>query len=274
MLNATIPGWHYTRITDQAYGTQPRQKLDVYRPKNAQSNTPIVIFFYGGDWQSGSKGDYEFVGAALSGQGFVAVLPDYRLYPQVQFPAFVQDGALAVRWVHQHAAEFGGDPNRIYLMGHSAGAHIAALLTLDAHYLKDVGVDRSVIRGTAALAGPYDFVPAPWDRGVFGMTSATQPMDAITQPIHFVGNRVGDHVGGQVDSHTPPMLIVTGMKDARVDPAKAKEFAEKIKASGGDSEFVAYPKLNHPDVVLALAWDFRWLGPVLKDCARFFEEHP
>ncbi|HMB94824.1 MAG TPA: alpha/beta hydrolase, partial [Tepidisphaeraceae bacterium] len=171
LLNATIPCWGYSRTSDLKYGELPRQKLDVYRPRGKPAAAPVVIFFYGGDWQSGNKSDYRFVADAFTSRGFVAVLPDYRLYPQVTFPSFVEDAALAVRWTHDNAANFGGDPRRIYLMGHSAGAHIAALLTLDEHYLKNVGLDRSAIRATAGLSGPYDFVPAPYDRPPFGMTA-------------------------------------------------------------------------------------------------------
>src|SRR5687767_4233845 len=140
LLNAMVPTGGYVRTRDVAYGTLPRQKLDVYRPRGATSLSPLVVFFYGGDWQTGSKRDYRFVTQALASRGFVAVMPDYRLYPEAVFPAFVEDGALAVRWARNHAALIGGDGRRIHLMGHSAGAHIAALLTLDEHYLRDVGL--------------------------------------------------------------------------------------------------------------------------------------
>src|SRR3954452_9917177 len=139
VLNALVPSCGYTRTTDLAYGDQPRQRLDVYRPHNI-AGAPVVIFFYGGYWQYGEKNDYRFIADALTSRGFITVLPDYRLYPTVKFPAFVEDGASAVRWTHDHVERYGGDPQRVYLMGHSAGAHIAALLTLDPHYLKDAGV--------------------------------------------------------------------------------------------------------------------------------------
>ncbi len=143
MLDSLVPQGSYVRTPDVAYGALPRQRLDVYRPREVRRDARIVVFFYGGYWQSGRKEDYRFVAEALTSRGLIAVMPDYRLYPEVTFPGFVEDGALAVKWVHDHAAEIGGDAGRVYLMGHSAGGHIAALLTLDEHYLREVGLDRS-----------------------------------------------------------------------------------------------------------------------------------
>ncbi|MEO7155926.1 MAG: alpha/beta hydrolase, partial [Vicinamibacterales bacterium] len=142
LLNATVPARNYLRTDDISYGPLARQKLDVYRPKSPPPRADIVIFFYGGDWQAGSKRDYRFVAEALTSRGFVAVMPNYGLYPEVTFPAFVEDAAQVVRWAHDNATTIGGDPAHIYLMGHSAGAHIAALLTLDARYLAGTGLDR------------------------------------------------------------------------------------------------------------------------------------
>src|SRR4051812_42473411 len=172
VLNGLVPSCGYTRTTDLAYGDQPRQRLDVYRPHNAPpAGAPVVIFFYGGYWQYGEKNDYRFVADALTSRGFVAVLPDYRLYPAVRFPAFVEDGASTLRWTHDNIERFGGDPRRVYLIGHSAGAHIATLLTLDAHYLNDIGLAPDAIRATVGLAGPYDFMPGEISRPVFGMAA-------------------------------------------------------------------------------------------------------
>ncbi|HEX3356615.1 MAG TPA: alpha/beta hydrolase [Tepidisphaeraceae bacterium] len=259
MLNATVPSWGYTLTSNIAYGNLPRQKLDVYRPRNAKPNASVVIFFYGGDWQSGEKAGYRFVAEALTSEGFIAVLPDYRIYPDVQFPAFVEDGAQSIRWVHDNIATLGGDSHCIYLMGHSAGAHIAALLTLDARYLKDVGLDRSAIRATAALSGPYDFVPAQYDLPVFGMAQGETPSPNI-EPIHFV------------DGQEPAMLLVQGLRDTTVDPANATHLAAKIRDTGGEVKLITYPDRGHPDVVLSFAGIFRWLAPVLHDTTQFFRE--
>ena len=199
LLDVMVPSSGYHRISDFSYGNLPRQKLDVYQPREAKPNCIIVIFFYGGSWSNGEKSNYRFVGEALSSQGFIAVLPNYRLYPQVTFPAFVQDGAAAVRWVHDHAHDIGGDQQHIYVMGHSAGAHIASLLTLDPSYLAAEGLDRSAIRGFVGLAGPYDFKIGNDLRPIFGSHAATQPMDPAIEPINCV------------DGHEPPDAAAAGI---------------------------------------------------------------
>jgi acetyl esterase/lipase len=260
-LNAVVPTWGYTRTRDIAYGPLPRQTLDVYRPSAGSGAADIVIFFYGGDLQTGTKEDYRFVGEALTSRGFVAVLPDYRLFPEVTFPAFVKDGALAVRWVHDHAPEIGGDPDHVYLMGHSAGAYIAVMLSLDGQFLKRVGLDRSSIRATASLSGPFDFVPPPEDRCVFGMARDDTRPDPEIEPINFV------------DGHAPPILLLQGLKDPEVNPANATELAALIRKKGGEVVYIGYPKRAHVGVVLALAYPFRWLAPVLEDTVKFFHEH-
>lgn len=260
-LDATIPACSYTRTTNLAYGKEPRQKLDVYRPRHAKANAKVVVFFYGGSWDSGRKEDYRFAAEGLTEKGFVAVVPDYRVYPEVTFPAFVEDGAQAVRWVHEHIDHFGGDPNRIYLMGHSSGAHIAALLALDHHYLTDAGVNPKIIRATAALSGPYDFTIYPNNRMAFGKSSLDATIDPRTQPINFT------------DGTNAPMLLQHGAKDTAISAGNATRLAEKIKAAGGPVQVIIYPKLDHPEVAMALAFPFRWLGPVLDDTAKFFRQH-
>jgi acetyl esterase/lipase len=260
LLNAAVPSCGYIRTNDIAYGREPRQNLDVYQPNGAKPGASIVVFFYGGDWQSGIKTDYRFVAQALASQGFIAVMPDYRLYPQVTFPAFVEDGALAVRWASDNASRFGGDPSRIYLMGHSAGAYIAVLLTLDAHYLKAVGLDRSAIRATAGLSGPYDFVPPPDDRGAFGMSRDDATPDPRIEPINFA------------DGHAPPLLLVQGLKDTTVYPDNTTNLAERVRQAGGNVRTIFYPDRAHVGVVLSLAWPFRWLAPTLHDTTAFFRE--
>jgi acetyl esterase/lipase len=260
LLNATIPSCGYARTSNLAYANLPQQKLDVYVPRHAKPKTAVVIFFYGGDWQDGNKGDYRFVAQAITSKGFIAVLPDYRLYPAVTFPAFMTDAALAVRWVHDNIASYGGDPDRVFLAGHSAGGHIVALLTLDKHYLQNVGLNRDVIRATAGLSGPYDFVPSPPDRGVFSMPlNDTVPPPDI-EPINFV------------DGTAPPMLLIQGLSDPTVNPRNATELAAKIRAAGGSVRCVTYPGVGHVGVVLSFAWPFRCLAPTLRDMTNYFTQ--
>jgi acetyl esterase/lipase len=261
ILNALVPRCGYQRTADIAYGTEPRQRLDVYQPETDTKRKTIVIFFYGGYWQYGKKDNYRFVGQALTSEGFIAILPDYRLYPAVTFPAFVQDGALTVKWAHDNARRLGGDPNRIFLMGHSAGAHIAAMLTLDPQYLRAVGLDRSNIRGTAGLSGPYDFDIGSL-RPVFDLAPATRPYDravnVAAEPITFV------------DGREPPMLLLQGGTDTVVDPGNTLRLAARIRQLGGAVQVIIYPDEGHAQLALALAAPFRWIAPVLKDCTAFF----
>ena len=260
-LNATVTHGGYSVARDIPFGDTPRLKLDVYRPRPGKGNGGIVVFFYGGSWTSGEKSDYRFAAQALVSRGFVAVLPNYRIYPEVQFPTFVEDGARAFRWVHDHAVEIGGNPKRIYLMGHSAGAHIVALLTLDPRYLKGVGLDRSAIRATAALSGPYDFVPGPDERPVFGLSVTNPKPYPEMEPINFV------------DGHEPPMLLIHGLIDKTVSSKNSDELAEKIRAKGGEVQEIVYPKRAHVGVVLSLAAPFRWLAPTLDDVTKFFNRY-
>lgn len=248
------------RTLDVAYGLDARQRLDVYRPAPTTRPAPVVVFFYGGDWRSGSKASYRFVAQAFASKGYVAVLPDYRLYPAVTFPGFIEDAALAVRWTRDHAAEHGGDPTRLFLAGHSAGAHLAAMLTLDRHYLEDVGVPPESIRATAGLSGPYDFKLRDQDAPVFGLASRTQPAPQI-QPVTFAR---GD---------APPMLLIQGARDDIVDPRNAKLLESALQKVGGDVRVISYSKQGHAGVALSLAWGFRWIAPTLEDTLAFFAEH-
>jgi acetyl esterase/lipase len=244
---------------DIAYGADPRQMLDVYTP-DAVSRTPppVLVFFYGGGWNSGRRQDYAWVGQNLAAQGFVVVVPDYRLVPQVRYPAFVQDGAEAVRWTRDHAAEFGGDPRRILLAGHSAGAYIALQLTMDQAFLRDAGVESPRIKGVAGLSGPYDFLPfdVPASREAFGLWP--DPRD--TQPI--------DHVG----PGRPPAFLAHGDKDDTVELSNTVNMAKALRAAGDEVEVKIYPGVDHPGIILALSPLFRGKAPVLADMTGFLRK--
>lgn len=261
VMNSAVWQNHYTRSLNHAYGTDPRQKLDVYCPEKITPHTKVVIFFYGGTWRCGNKHDYRFVGEALTSRGFIAVVPDYRLYPQVKFPACVEDGAAAIRWVHDHIAEFGGDRARIYLMGHSAGSHTAALLTVDAHYLKAVGLDRNALCASAAMSGVYDFASNKWDSEVFGPLTNAATMQPQPSPMTFV------------DGQEPPMLLLHGMKDWIVSPQNTMRLTARIQQAGGQVEQITYAHRGHVGMLVALSSPNRWLDPVLDDVTKFFNRN-
>lgn len=239
-------------IADSPYGPDPRQKLDVYRPMNARRDLPVIVWFYGGSWNSGSKDGYAWLGRALAARGFVVVVPDYRLVPQVRFPAFVEDGAAAIALVTRISESLGADPNRIVVAGHSAGAYNAAMLAYDQRFL---GPERDRIKGFAGLAGPYDFLPldGPATRAAFGQARD----QAATQPIN------------QVDRADPPAFIATGGQDRTVHPKNAVNFAARLEKAGIAVERHTYPKVGHVGIVTAIAKPLRGRAAVLDDIARF-----
>jgi acetyl esterase/lipase len=259
ILNSLVPSCGYRLHAGIPYGPLPRQTLDVCEPLSDVQPLGVVVFFYGGDWQYGSKEDYRFVGQALASRGYVAILPDYRLYPPATFPAFVEDGALAVRWAHDHAGKYRAESRPQFLMGHSAGAYIAAMLTLDRHYLRAVGLDRSAICATAGLSGPYDFTPPPADRAVFDLKPG-EPRYPAMEPVEFA------------DGFEPPLLLIQGGLDDVVDPSNTKRLSERIRQRGGAVKTIYYADRGHAGVVLSLAFGFRWLAPTLRDVTEFFRQ--
>ena len=243
-----------------AFGDDPRLKLDVWVPKQRSARpSPVVIFLYGGGWVSGERRDYGFVGRAFAARGFVTVIPDYRLVPTVRFPTFIEDAARAVRWAQDHAASFGGDPRRIDLSGHSAGAYIAAMLSLDRHYLADAGVDPAIIRAAALLSGPYDFYPFTEQRGRDALGNWPRPRE--TQPIHFVRR------------DAPPMLLMHVTADTVVRPRNSERLAAALKAAGASAELRLYPGKSHIDTIKSLSPLFRGTTSALADSVAFFNAH-
>ena len=245
-----------TRVArEQAYGADVRQTVDVYAPRQARAAAPMAIFFYGGSWDSGRRQDYSWVGRALASRGFVTLVADYRLYPQVRYPGFLEDGALVVKWAVDNAARLGGDPTRIVLAGHSAGAYNAVMLGLDHRYLTAAGVDPGRIKAVAGLAGPYDFLPLKGDttKGVFG-----QAVDLpATQPMAYVG------------ATSPPAFLATGDKDKVVYPKNTAALAQSYRVAGAYVEERQYPGIDHIRIVLALSRPLRGEAPVLDDMTSF-----
>lgn len=261
LVNALTPEDGYSVRRDLRYGDGARRTLDLYLPDDATADSPLVVFFYGGEWTSGAKADYAFVGEAFAARGFVTAIPDYRLYPQVRYPAFLEDGAAAVAWVRAHRPDATGRPRPVYLAGHSAGAYIVAMLTLDGRWLPppDGSGCRAVI-AAAALSGPYDFLPLtdPTLTQIFG----PDDIPAATQPIA--------HVNGAA----APMFLASGAEDTTVRPGNSERLAARIARRGGRVDLRLYPDRGHIALVAALSRPFRGLAPVLDDMVAFFRRHP
>ena len=238
------------------YGPHARHHLDVWAPSHPDSaRLPVVVFFYGGGWHAGERGDYGFAAAAFAGQGFLAVVPDYRLVPEARYPAFLEDAALALRWVVSHVAEYGGDPAKISVAGHSAGAYIAAMLALDPRWLAAVQLPPETIRSGVLLSGPFDFAPfREWrGRATFGL----YPDPAATQPINHVR------------PDAPPLLLQHGSSDRLVYAKNSRSLDAALTRVGAPHELIVYKGCDHAGTAVALSRPFRHRHPVLADAVKF-----
>ncbi len=260
LLTMSSPG--AVRIQhDVVYAGGGRGRLDVYSPRVLRPHAPVAVFVYGGSWQSGDKALYSFVGVSLASRGIITVIPNYRVYPEVRYPDFLMDNAQAVAFAKQHAADWGADPDRLYLIGHSAGAYNVAMLALDSRWLGSVGLDaRRDIKGVVGLAGPYDFLPLrdPKLKIIFGPEERL----AETQPI------------AHVDGSAPPMRLLAGSKDTVVDPGNSTRLAAAIRACGGLVSTQIYPGLGHVGLITSVSGLFRHRAPVLDDITAFIAGDP
>ena len=251
VLNALTPSAGYSVQHDLTYGQDPRQRLDLYVPDGATADAPLLIFFYGGNWQSGAKELYGFAGQAFASRGYVTAIPDYRLYPQVRYPAFIEDAAAAVAWLHAR------EPGRpIHLVGHSAGAYLAAMLALDPRWLGAHGaMPCALVAAAVGLAGPYDFLPLqdPTLQQIFG----PGPASPDSQPIHHVS------------PDAPPMLLLTGDADRTVWPRNSQALAQRLAADGVPAELRVYEGIGHVGIVAALGAPLRFVAPTLADADAF-----
>lgn len=262
LYNAIIPYDDGSRLAERnlSFGDDPRQKLDVYLPEDQSDEPrPVIVFIYGGSWQDGEKSRYSFAGRALAKLGAVVVVADYRLVPQVRFPGFLEDNAAAIAWARSHAADYGGDPDRIFLAGHSAGAYNAVMVALDDRRLQAVGVPPDAIAGVIAISGPYKFKAEEYrvTRAAFDGHFD----DPNTQPLNFV------------DGRSPPMLIVHGADDTTVYPKNSRALASALEAAGVPHELHIYPDIAHAGALLSISKPMRDRAPVY-DRIRDFLDRP
>lgn len=235
LLNTLTPKSRLSRrvASGVAYGARPRLKLDVFAPRGGQGPWPVVVFFYGGAWNEGDRRDFAFAGRWLAAQGSVVVVPDYGIVPEIEYPVFLEDCAAAVRWALDNAARFGGDPQRLGVMGHSSGAYNAVMVALEPRY----GVARD-IRAVVGLSGPYDFYP--FDVPISIRTFGEAPDPLVTQPVNLVSR------------DAPPMLLASGDDDTVVGPYNTVGLAKALRTAGVAVEELHYPGFKHPGTLLEL----------------------
>ncbi len=256
ILNMLAPSDGITVTQGIAYGEGPRRTLDVYAPPPTAKPAPVVVFFYGGAWQIGMKQWHRYIGASLAGHGVLVVIPDYRLYPEVTFPAFMEDAATAVAWARANAARFGGDARRLFIMGHSAGGQIATLLALDPAYLRLAGVPDGSVCGVIGLAGAYDLHP-------------TNPAEYPAIPADdWARSRPINHVTPQA----PAMLLLSGEADKVVEFGNTLRLAARLRADDVPVEVALYPGIDHMVLMEALGGPLAFLAPVRDATLRFIAE--
>ncbi len=261
LINATVPSDTHEQLADQAYGVHPRQRSDVYLPAGAATGVPMVVFFYGGSWQNGRREDYRFVGEALASRGIVTVVADYRLSPEVRYPAFLEDSALALRWALDEAPGWGVDPARVHLMGHSAGAYNAAMLALDPRWLAAQGLHPGVLSGWIGLAGPYDFLPirAAGVRQAFDWPNT--PEDS--QPLFHATRSDAAQRAGRV-------LLLAAREDRLVDPQRnTVAMTQALRQQGLSVQAELLDGVGHATLVGVLAPPLRRRAPVLERVVSF-----
>lgn len=245
---------------DIAYGSGARNRLDVYRPHDANGKSPVVVFFYGGNWVSGNRTMYNFVGRALAARGIVTIIPDYRLYPAVSYPSFLDDCAKALAWSMRHAAEYGGNPQRLFVMGHSAGAYNAAMLALDGQYLAREGLSNTAIRGLIGIAGPYEFLP---------VTNAT------TRPVfHYPNTPLESQPVHHVSKASLPALLMAPANDLLVNPKRnSGGLARTLRAAGVAATDEYFDGVDHTTIVASLGAPLHALAPTLAHVEQFIQSH-
>ena len=255
-INALTPSTTYVRTDDLSFGSDAREQLDIYAPSDVKGGAPVVVFFYGGSWNMGSRKDYKFVGEALASRGILTVIADYRLYPQVRYPAFLEDSAAAVAWTAREVQKYGGDPKKMFVMGHSAGGYNAAMVALDARWLGKSGMNPSMLRGWIGLAGPYDFIPIK---------------DENVRPVFFFPNTPPESQPiNHVTAGAPSTLLVASNKDTLVDPVRnTGGLAAKLRGVGVPVQEMYFDRTSHTSLIGSLARPLRGLAPTLDLIERF-----
>ena len=262
-INILTPSSTYHLSKDIAYGSSPREMLDIYTPKTTapKNGWPVVVFFYGGTWVSGDRASYRFLGEALASRGVLTLIADYRLYPEVRYPDFLIDCAKALAFGLEQANKLGGDPKRVFVMGHSAGAYNAAMLALDPRWLASTGHNPGELAGWIGLAGPYDFLPIT---------------DLDARPVFFYPNYpAGSQPIDYASASSPRSFLGVGLTDNLVNPNRnTLGLARRLQDAHVPVSLHQYSRANHVTLLGAISRPLRWLEPVLDDVMAFINTKP
>ncbi len=259
-LDRLVAGDQGSRLLEKTtYGAAETQKLSVWRKQGSHKPLPVMVFVHGGSWSWGDPYSYGFIGRNFAERGFLTVVAGYRLYPQAQYPAMLEDAAAAIKWARENAARLGGDPSRIWLVGHSAGAYNVVGAALERRWLEEAGVPEHAVAGVIGLSGPYDFYPFDSDSTRDSFGDASDP--EATQPVNHVR------------ADAPPLLLITGDEDTTVKPRNTQALSAAIEDIGGVVESEIYPGMDHNDPLLALANPWRSRRPVMDRIMQFTDRY-
>ncbi len=259
-LNAVASTAGLNVSTDQRYGPDARNVLDVYRPEGsrADATAPMLLFIHGGSWTNGSKNDYKFVGESFARAGYVTAVMNYRLAPVNRYPAYIQDAAQALKYLRVHAPELGGNPDALYVMGHSAGAFNAVELVDNARWLTEAGVPISAVKAVVGVAGPYDYDYRPLP-SANAFPEGSNPADIM--PSYHVRR------------DAPPHLLLVAGDDQVVEPPNAVKMEAALKAAGVPVTRTVLPRLDHYTIVGSLARSLSFLGNTRQDALEFMAKN-
>lgn len=275
IMNYLAPRFHSTRIKDLPYDQDDRHSLDIYMPKHRKSDD-IIVFIHGGAWDTGNKNEYQFAGLAFNELGYITVVPNYRLYPQVQFPHFIEDIAKAIASIPTHLNSLNhhqAAPLNIILIGHSAGAHTAAMLATQPNYLENAKANVH-LKACIGLAGPYDLpLDDPLVMGKFDEVT----LQDISEHHIDLGHEHNAHEANPINLatvNTTKMYLIHGEADETVGPYHSERFANMLKHLNVPLEYTTYPQVNHRHLVGGLSLFGRKLNPVFTDIKAYLARLP
>ncbi|MBU1175139.1 MAG: alpha/beta hydrolase [Alphaproteobacteria bacterium] len=258
-VNRLMPKDGGTRrvLSGHGYGPHPRMRLDAYAPRRFDEPLPVLFFIYGGGWDSGHSSEYEFVGRAFARAGFITAIADYRIVPEVHYPDFLIDCGRALTEALSVLPAFGADADRVFLMGHSAGAYNAAMLGLDGTRFGAPALGER-LRGVIGLSGPYDFYPFDVKQSIAAFSRAENPQ--ASQPVNLVNRKA------------PAFFLGHGTDDTTCGLYNTQNLGDRLRAAGVPVFERHYEGVRHILPLLSLFPLLRWRLPVLRDVLAFMRE--